>query len=360
MISLLDLLGKFSFPAVRDLAGVIASPSLIADRPDLIGDAECARMLEEAMPRLLELDRDPSPLLAWFDATGDSPLLGRYFEALVGYWIRGVLGARRVEAGLKVLRGRAEVGELDFVFEPAAARAQSGVPRLQHWEVSVKFYLCVGGRGETATGAGGRAGGGGSGAAREGADGGDPRRATAFLGTMTRDRLDLKMERVFERQLPRAHSVEGLETLRRAGFTAGNDGADRPLSRALFKGALFYPAESDWRTHAHPPEVSSAHLRGWWSARLPESVGQDTRWVVLDRRRWLSPVLAPVSASAREECPAWGLLSRSELLDRVDAHFREQRTAFMVAEVVRDGSWWRELNRGLVVHPGWPWPVKGV
>jgi hypothetical protein len=316
---IVDIMERLIRPEVRDLAGVLAAPGLLATpsplgaAPDLaLSDGECAQMLDAHRAALGALDRDPAELAAWLAAGDPSHLLGRYFEGLVGYWIRHLLGARRFAQSIKALNGRQVVGELDFVFE-------DGSGQLQHWESSVKFYLC----------------------AAETPEGG--RRADSFLGTMTRDRLDKKLARLFDRQLGMPATSEGKEALRAAGF-----GDALLKSRLLMKGALFYPLERDWRTHPHPPEVSPAHLRGWWSRVLAPGEA----WVVLGRRRWLSPFFAPAADEG------FAPLSRAELEARVAAHFAESRTAFMVAAVERgaEGAW-REAHRGLVVHPGWPWRV---
>ena len=71
-------------------------------------------------------------------------------------------------------------------------------------------------------------------------------------------------------------------------------------------------------------------------------------WVILDRRRWLSPFRAPGQFET---------MSRKQLLARALAHFQSERTALMVAQVRRVGESWCEHERGLLVHPGWPWRV---
>src|SRR5687768_14976640 len=127
---------------VRDLAGVMGAPGLLDPGRScvpgaVISDGECSALLERHCGKLAELDRDPRELERWIEAAqGGSRLLGRYFEALLGFWIARVLGARKLEHSIKVLRDRQVVGELDFIFEDADGN-------LKHWEASVKFYLCI-------------------------------------------------------------------------------------------------------------------------------------------------------------------------------------------------------------------------
>jgi hypothetical protein len=324
---------------VRDLAAVLEAPGLLARDAsgwmgaEVISDERCREWVEGARERLLELDRDPAPLRLWVESAPASPLLGRYFEALAGYWVRHLLGARRMETSVKVRRGRQVVGELDLVFE-------AGKAELEHWEVSVKYYLCTA------------------------AEPRDAARAAAFLGTMTRDRLDKKIERIRSAQLPRAASEEGREALRAVDF-----GGRAVRTRLLMKGALFYPWADEgawagaWRSSPYPSEVSDAHLRGWWAKRLPPG----EHWVELERRRWLSPAFLPGAgiggpgvgdAQTVRVGVASRTLARAEMLERIEAHFGVHRTALMVAAMEQgvDGGW-REAHRGLVVHPGWPWRV---
>jgi uncharacterized protein len=294
-------------PEVRDLAAVMGAPGLLASGvPGVISDDECQGLLARHGAQLEALDHEPAPLLEWLRERGESPLLGRYFEALLGFWLTHLMGARRVAHSIPLLRGRQVVGELDFVFEDAAGASW-------HWEASVKFYLC------TATTL-------------------EERRHTdAYLGTMTRDRLDRKLRVLLGRQLEAPRTEEGREALGRVGFESLS------ASRLFMKGALFYPYSGEWKKLPHPEQVSSGHLSGWWFKSLPPG----EHWVELDRRRWLSPFLGR---------PGFEPLDRAAMESKINAHFAEARTALMLAGVVQgEDGLWREGSRGLVVHPGWPW-----
>ncbi len=302
----------FVHAEVRDLAAVLGTPALLAAsrpksgalRADILSDTECAELLSRYERDLRELDRDPAPLRAWLDERLSSPLLGRYFEALVGFWITRLFGARKFAQSVVVSRDHRTLGELDFVFEDAEGGTW-------HWEVAVKFYLLKG------------AG----------------TRTDEFWGAMTQDRLDKKLSIIFDRQLGMAHSAEGREALAAAGFVAA------PRSRLLMKGMLFYPFGSGWRDSSHPPEVSGGHWRGWWATGLPED-GASEAWTVLKRKQWLSPFRADADFVPR---------SRAEARKHVAEHFAAEVSPVMFAALGResDGGW-REIHRGLVMRPGWP------
>ena len=112
---------SFAHPLVRDLVAVVASPGLLEPslRPEIFADLECGAWLERHEAELRALDQDPAPLLSWLDARLASPLLGRYFEALVGFWITRLMRARRFEPSIVISTGKnaRTLGELDFVFE---------------------------------------------------------------------------------------------------------------------------------------------------------------------------------------------------------------------------------------------------
>ncbi len=284
---------------VRDLVFALGAPGLLApSRPEILSDAECLEFLLNAEARIWDLDQDPQPLQAFLAQACTSQRLGRYFEALIEYAIRELLAARRVQPSWVINRGRDTMGELDFIFEDASSK-------LQHWEATAKFYLCVG-------------------PARD-----DWR---SFLGTQLHDRLDLKASRLLGALLGLAHGAEATRAFNESGWSG-------PLiSRALVKGMLFYPRETDWQNGSHPPQVASAHRRGWWSTEFP----REGTWIGLEKRRWLSPLSAPVDSLK--------IFEKGDL--PADAR-RLPPAAWMLARVEEESGYWVERERGIVVLPDW-------
>jgi hypothetical protein len=282
-----------------------------------------------------QLDQSPEGFLKDLSARiHPTSLLGRYFEALLSFWVREYLKPESFRASVPVherersksAHGRRTIGEFDFLFKARSPDAL--LERPQHWEASVKFYLFCGNNPEQGL------------------------EMSSFYGTFMRDRLDLKVHRIFDHQLklgenPEAHSLlasMGLEDLQ---------------PRAWVKGMLFYPSESDWRNHLHPPEVSPHHLRGWWtragemviptqSGAPQDSAYRRTLWALLPKYRWLSPCL--VQSGDREGISA--LLTLEQMKSHCQSHFSEHLSPLMWAELCEDPATkaWVEVHRGIVVQ----------
>jgi hypothetical protein len=275
-------------------------------------------------------DQNPATLLEDLKTReNQTMLLGRYFEALLSFWIREYLKPEIFYGGIPVFEhqpkhghGRNTVGEFDFLLKLADPL------HLQpyHWEASVKFYLCAG---QTAD---------------------QSLQMNHYFGTFLRDRLDIKVAKIFDHQLKLSERLDGEATLAYLGLP-------HPLAKAWVKGMLFYPAESDWKNHLYPAEVSPLHQRGWWT-----EVGQldipvenpDDRWVILPKYRWLSPAMVPSRTQSNSESEQT-LFTLDEMKAHCQKHFSEHLSPLMWAEI----SWdeltkaWHEVNRGLVVYLRW-------
>ncbi|WP_147071102.1 DUF1853 family protein [Sulfuriferula plumbiphila] len=297
-----NLLQTIHDPRVRDLVWVMAAPSLMGGSsapcfavPDAFGQDAVLR----AMPQLLELDRHPAALHDWIAARSPHRL-GRYFETLLEYWLSHLMGGRLVAANLPVKAGDIVMGEYDFLW-----RDVSGA--LNHWEASVKCYLQV----DAAAGLAG------------------------YVGTLTRDRLDLKFAHLRDKQLKLAATPAGEAALPHPG---------EPVSaRALLKGWLFYP---HGQTIIPAPEVSPQHLSGWW-LRWGETAFNPQpglRWKVLPRLEWLAPAM-----SRNEE----GLQTETDFNAALEAHFVVNGAPLLVAGLTAAGNAWQEVTRGFVVAPSW-------
>jgi hypothetical protein len=308
--------------AVRDLAWLIGSPSLMAEGTAglaLPPAAWLSARAAEAEPWLEALDDNPAELQRYlagtFLAQGPHFRLGRQAERLLAFWMARRPGCELVAAGREVAADGHVLGELDVVFRDP----ERG---LVHWEAAVKFYL----RGE------------GSAA------------WDAYIGPNPRDRLLQKLRRVIDHQLPLGRD-------RRARIALGI--GDQPLtSEAFLKGWLFYPADSGWDAPAFVPAgVHPDHGRGWWLRHGADEVpcaARSSRFLILARPDWLAPAHRPDDAGQRP-------LAHGELRAALARHFHDQHAAVLVAEVRRDEhGWWRELARGFVVHAHWPEVIPGT
>jgi hypothetical protein len=313
---------------VRDLYWILKGPGLLnsshpAFAGQLLQDEWFQELSRQSKDWFKHYDLDPTPLLDDLkNRENPTTLLGRYFEALVSFWIRNYLRPEFFRAGvpvheregLKASHGRRTIGEFDFLFRLAAQTV--------HWEASVKFYLFY----------------------RETAE--QAREMSSYIGTFVRDRLDIKVGRMFGHQLKLSETPDGKAALAHLGLA-------EPQAKAWVKGMLFYPAQSDWKNHLYPAEVSPHHSRGWWTqADELDIPTQDTsnRWVLLPKYRWLSPVIIPSGGD-----PEQPLLTLQMMRDFCVTHFSEHLQPLMWAEVAQDQLTqnWCEVSRGLVVYRGW-------
>lgn len=296
-------------PAVRDLAWVIGSPGLLAAeypayQNQVVSDAWCNAQLQAGAAWLAELDLAPQPLHD-FIAARPTRRLGHYFESLVQFWLLQMPDIHIIATNLQVKDNKQRtLGEYDFLFRDASAA-------LCHWETAVKFYL-----------------------QREPLP--EPH---AFIGPGTRDRLDLKLERVFQHQLLLGHTPAGQQAL--------PSGMQLDTTRAFIKGYLFYHLSS--ARHLPVVGVSIAHLSGWWIHHSLEQVPQASaasRWIMLPRLRWLAP--ARVAAET-------AVMTLAQLNVMLHGHFSLSKDALLVFEVKRTATGeWQEISRGFVVCESWP------
>ena len=149
---------QFARPLVRDLAFALSPQVPIQKLPDtqdtlkaspieLAGDDFWQEQLTRYLPRLRQLDHDPKQLNRYIARVTNSPRLGYRFEALIGFWLADTdyHDFRLIHQNLiikaqettKTHQKNQTLGELDFVVKNVATG------QVEHWELSVKFYLAV-------------------------------------------------------------------------------------------------------------------------------------------------------------------------------------------------------------------------
>lgn len=295
-------------PAVRDLAWVIASPGLLeasypAYNGQVVDDAWCNTQLQDCTAWLVALDLAPLPLHD-FVAARPTRRLGHYFETLISFWLMHMPDTQIIASNLQVQDQQRTLGEYDFLFRNASAA-------VCHWEAAVKFYLQV-----------------------------EPLvEQRAFIGPGTRDRLDLKLDKVFQQQLVLGQSP--------AGQLALPPGIKLDKTQAFIKGYLFYHASTSGNLSIQG--VSTAHLSGWWVRHTRDTLPQtssDSRWIILPRLRWLAPARLPEDAL---------VMNLSALNTMLDEHFSMNNDALLVFEMTHtETGEWHEISRGFVVCSNWP------
>jgi uncharacterized protein len=245
-----DWLEHFEDDAVRALAWCIGAPGLMHDVPglDFPPSLSYKNALEEAWDWLFELDRNPTALHEHLAAT-QSWKVGVYFESLIAWWLTWSPQHDLLARNLQLRDEHRTFGEFDFLL-----RDDNGQP--QHWEVAVKFYL-----------------------QREQSD-----EWSAWVGPNQRDRLDIKLGRMRDHQLPlsgRPEAVSALESLHIA---------EPPSQVAIVKGMFF---ELWNEPELRPRGCAQEPPFGQWVTAGDFVAFSEThstcRWCIREKPDWLGP-----------------------------------------------------------------------
>ncbi len=238
------LLARLTDPVVRDLAWALLSPPLLnATHTDPIWpdrDWYC-QLFGDYRLRLAELDRHPDTLhRAVLSVRGKR--LGHYFEALWQYWLNDNERYELRHSNLQIQDAGTTLGELDCIVYDRQT------DELQHWELALKFYLGCG----------------------------DLQNPANWIGPGASDRLDLKLTRLLQHQLPLTRHPASIKYL---AYTA------MPIARQhiILKGRLFHPVQNG----AIPQSQS------WWCALEDFRrvfTGKPLTWIRLARTDWLAPL----------------------------------------------------------------------
>lgn len=277
-----------------ELAQVACDYRWMLQSASLIG--ECPALLPAGREAVLSDSELLTALQNW-PSTTKPRFVGKYFEQLIEFHLRGVLGVDLVATGEQVFRDGVTVGELDFVFRDAAGL-------LQHWETAVKFYLFTDE---------------------------DPRRGSRLIGPNPRDSFEQKLNRLTTHQLPLGRSVC-------PGLAA---------QAAIVRGFIFYPPNAEVPLSALPLELSPNHLRGIWLRSdkwntIDSVFGHETQFCVMRKPHWLA---APQTAER---------LLPKEMSTQVLRHFSQSTRPLMISAGVARGDRWDEQQRLMVVDAGWP------
>lgn len=285
---------------LRDLAWAIGSAPLLA--PDdqetrWLDKAWFQRRYAEYLPVLKALERNPADLLHWLE-TANQRRLGSYFESLWMYWLKTNQRFRLLQANLPVRVAGRTLGEFDLLVEDTHSGKQL------HWELAVKFYLGTA----------------------------DTQQMENWWGPMKRDRLDLKLGHMQTHQCQLSRLPAAMQKLEEYDIVV-----DQAWS--IVKGRLFYPGGD--AVHPAPVNAAGAHLAGWWQTMAefndayPTSAG--SRYSLLEKRQWLSPVLPEQVA----------------FLDDISQASRHRKLAADRPVMLAACAGGVELSRGFIVPDAW-------
>jgi hypothetical protein len=304
--TLLDTLRE---PAVRDLAWLLFSASLLRAQPPraaLATPFDTPAELQATLDWLHALDAAPEPLLNDL-ATTRITRVGRYAERLLGWFLQHGPAARLVAAGVPLRHAGITLGECDFL-------VQSRDGARLHWELAVKCYLHAGE---------------------------DRARLADYVGPNLKDRFDLKLAHLLNHQLP----LSAREEFASLGYAG-------PWTPQMFiKGWLFY---RHGQMPTEPAELDPAHGRGWWVTRadwpaFAQARTDARKWRLLPRLEWLAPRRAQFEVNATETT----YVDAATLAAQIS--HQQLHGPTMVAAFAEDGAGYLiECSRGFIVPDEWP------
>lgn len=292
----------FRHHQVASLAWAVGSAPLLKQSVQglsILDEEQCDHWFFKHEAWFLELDKNPSSLLAWLEHDSQK-LLGRRFESMLAYFFSHSPYFHVLHQQVVLMDGKNTVGEIDFIVEDLLNE------EILHIEVACKYYIGL----ENTTD------------------------WQNWIGPNGHDSLYLKMEKlkkqvgVFSRQAGKTFLIkQGLHLPRSVVFLKG-------FFFHHFTRILFAKAPTD----AHPHYNS-----GWfvYQSELLEFSDTYSQWLVLPKMYWTCPYRFPASEIR--------VLSGEEMSHLVSAEIHRTQKARMIMQVrIEDGLLW-ELSRGFVL-----------
>jgi hypothetical protein len=296
---------------VRDLAWACFSPPLL--HIEQVAGATSnitACNLELTSHRRLwleQLDRDAS-VLRHYLSLRPTHRLGVYFEQLWHFFLQQDAETELVAHNLPVHHQGKTLGEFDCIYYCRQRDCHV------HLELAVKYFLASPRTNNNPTD-------------------GD---YSDWLGPDNRDRLDLKLDHLLQRQILLGDNPTAKQKLCDLGVV-------EPVKEIAFKGYLFQP-----RTAAPPPPPAfnqDCHMNHWLG---PDQIQTHCSELsaealqVLPKMRWLCRALCDYSQET---------VSAEQLLSRVASYFEKASYPLLVAALDKQGM---EISRFFVTPDNWP------
>ncbi len=245
-----DKVRAFKQPLVRQLAWACFSPPLIADFSDLADKvtAPAFELHEDRYHRFMALDADPSPLQNYLAENCRSQRLGLVFESLWHFFLQNDPETELIAHNLPIRDKGKTLGELDVLY--FCHHRQRAI----HLELAVKYFM----------------------ATEQPAI--EDEALSSWLGPNSRDRLDIKWQRMLSHQLALVN--------RPAAQSILNELAISELEQEVaIKGWLFHHC----KVAALSENINPLHERGLWYTRSQFLIEQNPEnWLYLVKPDWLA------------------------------------------------------------------------
>jgi hypothetical protein len=243
------------------------------------------------------LDKTPGELQRYLDSRRDKRL-GAYFEALVAFWLLHHPRLELLAQNVQIFHEGRTLGELDFLLRDGT--------EVVHLEVALKYYLGVC----------------------------DEQRAY-WVGPALRDRLDLKLAKLIDKQA-RLSSEETCRAQLRAG------GLPLPTRQCIFlKGMLFSPERLAYRHQVLSGQQGTA-LSWTWGSLGDFEFSSEYTWEILEKPNWLAGRQGGLDRR----------LEPAQFLAAVSRSWERYRAPLLVAKRIK-GSGYREESRHFIVPDEW-------
>ena len=297
----------YQSPLVRHLAWCLFSEPMV-HIPN--ANALSIEPSSEILNWLTQLDENPQPLRDYL-SDQNARLLGSYFECLWQFFFENAPNWQLLAHHVQVFENNQTLGELDILAKGTQQQAL-------HVELAVKFYLL-------------------------------PKEHNGqllnhWIGPQSRDRLDKKVDKFINKQLPFIKHPHTQQTLQSKNLP------DDYLQAVVLKGYLF--------EHISTPKVSfpstvnsKVNLGKWLHAHEHEILlSSPANWIVIPKLDWLGPFI-----TANSDLPT---LDNQALSTHIQAHFTESDYPYALMLVKLDPAQEQEIERFLVVHDQWPTPLN--
>lgn len=230
----------YNHKLINDLAWAIGSPSLVDqttytdDR--LLTNEWFKKQIEDNHLILSEQDKSPQLIQSYLSQM-PAFRLGLYFENLLAYWFTIHPDYQVLKKNVVISSENTTIGELDFILKELS----SG--KVIHLEVSVKFYLQI-----------------------------VHKNKAVWLGPNLNDNFELKLAKIFNRQIELSNKPITTNTLNQYGIEIDE-------RWVIIKGRLF----------SHDSKLSADTC--WLTIDEFEAYNDtQSQWVILPKTHWLSHV----------------------------------------------------------------------
>jgi len=229
----------YNHKLINDLAWAIGSPSLLDKTPfqnqQLLTTEWGQNQLADSKLLLADQDKSPQHIQGYLS---EKPRfrLGYYFEDLIAYWLTINPRYEILYKNLTISENKITLGEIDFIIRDLIEK------KTIHLEVAVKFYLRT-----------------------------DHNNKSYWFGPNLRDRLDLKLEKTFKKQISFSETELVKTTLLEKQITIDEH-------HVLLKGRLFN----------HSVNVTDDLC--WLTESEFKTVNDNAKWIILNKTHWLSEI----------------------------------------------------------------------